>query len=166
MFEIDYRIVHSEYDDFIGQNGFLQIICNEHIYGEVYPVELEMVMDKVSLFDWFERLVRVIQYLNTEEYVALSDVESYNTWIEFYRKNKEVTISIVTAEKEKGSRDIEFNLKDPIEGEWSNQVISYSQLKDEIVKKTMEYIESIVASNTKEIDIDVIKDNLEKLRSR
>ena len=37
MFQLDYRIVHSEYDDFIGQNGFLQIKCNECKYGEIYP---------------------------------------------------------------------------------------------------------------------------------
>ena len=28
MFELYYRVVHSEYDDFVGQNGFFQIKCN------------------------------------------------------------------------------------------------------------------------------------------
>ena len=79
MFELNYRIVHSEYDDFIGQNGFFQIKCNECIYGEIYPKELETIMDKVSLYDWFERLARVIKYLMTKDYVAISDVESYIT---------------------------------------------------------------------------------------
>ena len=92
MFELNYRIVHSEYDDFIGQNGFFQIRCNECIYGEIYPKELETIMDKVSLYDWFERLARVIKYLMTKDYVALSDVESYNTWIEFRKKNEEVIV--------------------------------------------------------------------------
>ena len=27
MFELYYRVVHSEYDDFVGQNGFFQIKC-------------------------------------------------------------------------------------------------------------------------------------------
>lgn len=36
MFKLDYRIVHSEYDDYIGQNGFLQIKCNGCMYGEMY----------------------------------------------------------------------------------------------------------------------------------
>ena len=49
MFELYYRVVHSEYDDFVGQNGFFQIKCNECKYGEIYPKELETVMDKVSL---------------------------------------------------------------------------------------------------------------------
>ena len=90
MFELYYRVVHSEYDDFVGQNGFFQIKCNECKYGEIYPKELETVMDKVSLYDWFERLARVIKYLSLKDYVALSDVESYNTWIEFRKTNEEV----------------------------------------------------------------------------
>ena len=35
MFELYYRVVHSEYDDFVGQNGFFQIKCNECKYGEM-----------------------------------------------------------------------------------------------------------------------------------
>ena len=41
MIELDYRIIHGEYDDFIGQNGFFQIKCNGYSYGEIYPKELE-----------------------------------------------------------------------------------------------------------------------------
>ncbi len=168
MFKLDYRIVHSEYDDFIGQNGFLQIKCNDCKYGEIYPKELETIMDKVSLYDWFERLVRVLKNLMTKDYVALSDVESYNTWIEFFRKNEEeVEISIVKAEKEQGSRDIEFLLKEPIEGEWAHQIISYNQLKAEIIKNVGQYIDFIVTCNTENLnimDINKIKENLEILQ--
>lgn len=165
MFKLDYRIVHSEYDDYIGQNGFLQIRCNGCTYGEMYPEELEMVMDKVSLHDWFDRLVRVLKNLMTKDYVALSDVESYNTWIEFKRKNEEVIISIIKAEKEQCSRDIEFNLREPIAGRWVDQVISYSQLKTEIIEKAREYIEFIVASNTENMEIIKIKENLVTLQN-
>lgn len=45
---------------------------------------------------------------------------SYNTWIEFHRKSEKVVISIVKAEKEQGSRDIEFNLRETIAGEWAD----------------------------------------------
>ena len=79
MFELVYRIVHSDYDEFVGQNGFFQIKCNDYNYGEMYPKELEEVMDKVPLCDWFERLIRVIKNLIKKEYVVLSDAESYNT---------------------------------------------------------------------------------------
>ena len=160
MFELYYRVVHSEYDDFVGQNGFFQIKCNECKYGEIYPKELETVMDKVSLYDWFERLARVIKYLSLKDYVALSDVESYNTWIEFRKTNEEVMESIVKAEKEEGSHDIEFNLKEPIAGEWEKQVIRYSQLKTEIIEKLGEYVEFITISNTEHPEIEKIDELL------
>ena len=160
MFELHYRVVYSEYDDFVWQNGFFQIKCNECKYGEIYTKELETVMDKVSLYDWFERLARVIKYLMTKDYVALSDVESYNTWIEFRKKNEEVIVSIVKAEKEEGSHDIEFNLKEPIAGEWEKQVIHYSQLKTEIIEKLGEYVEFITISNTEHPEIEKIDELL------
>lgn len=47
----------------------------------------------------------------TKDYVALSDVESYNTWIVFKKRNEEVAISIVKAKKKQGSPDIEFFLR-------------------------------------------------------
>ena len=93
-FKLEYRIVLCD-DDFNGQNGFFQIKCNNYNYGEIYPKELETVMDKVSLFDWFERLIRVVKYLMTEDYVVLSDVESYNVWIEFQKKDEKIIISVV-----------------------------------------------------------------------
>lgn len=151
MFKIEYRIVHSENDDFLGQNGFLQIKCNENKYGEIYPKELEMVMDKVSLFEWFERMVRVMYYLMTKEYVALSDVESFNTWIEFKKMEAEVVVSIVKAEKKQGSHDIEFSLDDPVEGKWGKQVVSYNQLKAEIIEKTREYARCISDSKAEQL---------------
>lgn len=49
MFELDYRVVLNEYDDFVGQHGFFQIKCNDYIYGEMYPRAIEEFMDKVSL---------------------------------------------------------------------------------------------------------------------
>ncbi len=164
MFTLDYRIVQSEYDDFVGENGFLQIQCNECKYGEMYPEELETIMDKVSLCDWFDRLVRVVKNLMTKDYVVLSDAESYNTWIEFLKKNEEVVISIVKAKKEQGSRDIEFYLRESIVGEWADQVISFSQLKTEIIEKAREYIEIITLSNKENLEIIKIKENLDALQ--
>ena len=157
MFELDYRIVHSEYDDFEGQHGFFQIKCNGYIYGEMYPKEIEEVMDKVSLYDWFERLAKVIKNLMTKNYVALSDVESYNTWIVFQKRNEEVIISIVKAKKEQGSQDIEFVLREPEAGEWTNQEINFNELKKEVIEKGMEYIKNIVAFNTENVLFDKIE---------
>lgn len=92
--------------------------------------------------------------------LLLSDVESYNTWIEFRKTNEEVMVSIVKAEKEEGSHDIEFNLKEPIAGEWEKQVIRYSQLKTEIIEKLGEYVEFITISNTEHPEIEKIDELL------
>lgn len=162
MFKLEYRIVLSDDDDFEGQNGFLQIKCNDYNYGEMYPKELETVMDKVSLIDWFERLIKVVKYLMTEDYVVLSDVESYNVWIEFQKNSEEITISVVKAEKEQGTQDIEFILREPVEREWTVSQISYNQLKMEVVNKASEYIAYIVASN-KSSAIDKLKEELEEI---
>ena len=162
MFKLEYRIVLSDDDDFEGQNGFLQIKCNDYKYGEMYPKELETVMDKVSLFDWFERLIKVVKYLMTEDYVVLSDVESYNIRIEFQKSSEEVMISVVKAKKELGTQDIEFILGEPVEREWTVSQISYNQLKMEVVNKASEYIAYVVANN-KSSSIDKIKEELEEI---
>lgn len=161
MFKINYRIVHSRYDDFIGQHGFFQIICNGNKYGEMYSEEIEAIMDKVSLYDWFERLARVINILNIKEYVVLSDVESYNTWIEFLKKNEEVLVSIVKAKKDQGSHDIEFILKAPQVGEWGNQVVSFKQFRKEVLEKGTEYIGKIFEDNPPNI---LINDLVQKFK--
>lgn len=163
MFELDYRIVHSEYDDFVGQHGFFQIKCNNYIYGEMYPKEIEEIMDKVSIYDWFERLAKVIKNLMTKDYVALSDVESYNTWIVFQKRNEEVIISIVKAKKEQGSHDIEFFLRNPEDGEWMNQTIGFEQLKHEVIEKGREYIKNILLTNRENILVDKIKQAFDEI---
>lgn len=50
-------------DDCIGQNGFFQIKCNGFIYGEIYGSELEEIVDKEPLYDWFERMLRTVKEL-------------------------------------------------------------------------------------------------------
>lgn len=163
MFELNYRIVHSEYDDFNGQHGFFQIRCNGYIYGEMYPKEIEEVMDKVSLYDWFERLAKVIKNLMIKDYVALSDVESYNTWIVFEKRNEEAIISIMKAQKEQGSHDVEFVLREPEAGEWTNQTINFEQLKQEIVEKGREYVKNILSTNMENVLVDKIKQEFDEI---
>ncbi len=151
MFEIIYKIVLREYDDFAGQNGFLQIKFNDCYYGEMFPEGLYDIMDNVCLYNWLERFVRVYKHLQTNDYVVLSDVDSFNTWIEFRRKDNEVIVSIVNAEKKDGSKDIELDLVNLVAGRWINQVISYDEFQNEIYIKVGEYIKYITENN-KEYD--------------
>lgn len=165
MFELNYRIINSEYDDFIGQNGFFQLNCNGFLYGEMYPKDLEDIMDKVSIFDWFERLIRIVESLMTKEYVALSDVESYNIWIEFNKKGEDVEISIVEAEKPDGSKDLEYKLKNVIYADWMNQKVKFYQFKEEILKKAEIYIENVI-NNNKESPLFIgLKRKIENLKN-
>lgn len=163
MFEINYRLVYSAHDDFAGQNGFFQIKCNGHNYGEMYPREIEGDMDKVSLYEWFERLVKVIKNLKTKEYIALSDVESYNTWIEFRRRKEDVIISIVKAKKELGSNDIEYVLRNVEAGAWTNQVVSFKQLTKEVIEKGTEYVKYIASFNIENASIRKLKQEFQEI---
>lgn len=160
MFKIEYKMVYSEFDDFKGQNGFLQIVCNEYKYGQIYPEQMKEIMDMdiVSLVDWFERLVRVIKHLKDKNYVVLSDIESYNTWIEFFKEDENVFISVVESEKKDGTHDIEFELNKPFFRIWERQAISYSELKTEIISKTKEYLESNIFSNIDNHEIKKLKE--------
>jgi len=163
MFELNYKIVCSDYDDFAGQNGFLKIKFNNFHYGEIYPEELSEVMDKVSLYDWIERLIRVLNSLKTHDYVALSDVESYNKWIEFRRNDKNVLVSIVNAEKKDGAKDIELDLQNPSAGEWTNQQISYEEFKNELSTRGREYIKYITENNPKDVIFEKLQEEYESI---
>ena len=140
MFQINYRIVYNDWDDFPGQNGFFQIQCNDCKYGEIYAKEIESVMAQDDLYWWFERLTQVARHLLTKEYVVLSDVESYNLWIEFRKNKDDLIISLINANKGNGSQAIEFELDGIEQGRWGNQHVSFLQFKREVVEKTTLYL--------------------------
>ena len=54
---------------------------------------------------------------------------------------------IIEAKKEQGSQDIEFHLVEAKPSDWTNQVVDFYQLKEEISRKGKEYIESVIAFN-------------------
>ena len=157
MFEIFYEIVCDEVDDFVGQNGFLQIRCNEFQYGEIYPKEIADIMDRDALFDWMERLIRVLIYLKTYNYVVLSDVESYNTWLEFKRDNDDLIVSVIEAEKNIGSKDIEFSVSNRKNGEWYGQRIHFNEFERELNIKVGNYIKYIKENNAINNDIESLQ---------
>lgn len=149
MFQFNYRIVKSESDDFIGQNGFFQIKCNGFIYGEIYGSELEEIMDKEPLYDWFERMLRAVKELEVRHRVFLSDTESYNTWIEFCKENGFITVRLVTTENKEGLMDMEFHLKNARSWALEVQEANFQQFKDEMIKKGTAYWDCLVRLNHK-----------------
>lgn len=153
MIEIVFKVIDDNDDEIKGNDGFFKINCNGNSYGEVYPTELEDVMDKVSVYDWFERLLRVAGALQKYNYVVLSDTESNNRWIEFIGDtNNIVTISIIKSNKVSGTQDIEYtDFEDKEYVEWWNQKVSYISLCKEIIDKAHEYIEILLKENNNSI---------------
>ncbi len=163
MFGIEYKIVNHDYDDFVGQSGFFKIIVNDCAYGEIYPDNLLDVMRSDYIFDWIERLIKALILLENKNYVAVSDVESYNTWIEFQRKEDDINISVVKSDKWDGSKDIELSLKNPMPGEWINQRVKYSDFKKEVYLKVGDYIKYLINHNGKEEHIESLKKQYESI---
>ncbi len=143
MFQINYRIVYNDWDDFPGQNGFFQIQCNDCKYGEIYAEEIESFISKADLNWWFERLTQVARHLLTKEQVALHDMESYDLWIEFRRNKDDLSIDLIKAMPPNGTRGIEFELDGIEHGEWGNQHVSFLQFKGEVIEKTTLYLNEI-----------------------
>lgn len=133
------------------QEGFFQIICNEYSYGEYYSDELENIMDTVSVFDWFERMIRVVVDLEKYNYIKLSDTESFNKWIEFVRdKDNRVTVGVIKSEKVIGSTDIEYDDTYKEYAEWSGQRFSFNEIKYEVKEKAQLYCKVLNGVNEKE----------------
>ncbi len=167
MFELNYQIVLYDYDDFIGQNGFFRVKCNDFVYEEIYPegAERYICQDSDALYDWMERFVRVCICLMTKEYVVLSNIESYNTWIEFKKRGDKLSISLIEAKKEEGTHDIEFHLDDRRPGEWTNQIIDFQQFKGEIIQKGKAYLKTTLRYEPENACLNKLKDEIEELEA-
>lgn len=161
MFELLYKVVKSKDDDFIGENGFFKLKVNDYIYGEIYSDELDDVMEKESIYDWMERLCRVIKELKINKKVYLSDVESYNTWLEFEIVDDSILINEVKSLKEKGSKDLEYHLENFIKKEWNNPKVKYKEFRSEITAKLNDYRKYIIKNNTNN---SMVKELAEKLK--
>lgn len=161
MFELLYKVVKSKDDDFIGENGFFKLIVNEYNYGEIYSDELDDIMEKDSIYDWMERLCRVIKELDVNKKVYLSDVESYNTWLEFEIVDESILINEVKSLKEKGSKDLEYHLENFIKKEWNNPKVKYKEFRSEITAKLNDYRNYIIKNNTNN---SMVKELAEKLK--
>lgn len=169
MFEINYRIIPHEWDEFKGQEGYIQFCVNGYIYGDMYSKDLDGVMDTEDLNAWFDRICRALYYLEIKNYVVLSDIESNNVWIEFKRMNDDVIISILDNEKMSGVKDVELVMKNPTihSRYWGNQIVPYDELKRQVISTVKGYIEFLNMNNQYDLMFrDLINDYnklLEKL---
>lgn len=149
MFEIKYRLSEKQYETLHGDKGYYQMFFNENSYGEMYPEEIEEIMGTAYLYDWLKDMVQVATELHSKKYVALSNIESYNEWIEFERVNKNLYIRIVTADKPNGIGIIVYDLinRESKDSNGYNSHISFVEFKKEIITKCSSYIQNISEKN-------------------
>lgn len=142
MVKIEYSIINDDCDrESYGKEGFFRIYFNKSFYGEFYPEELQSVMFTDSVFDWFERILKVVIELKTRDYVILSDIESFDRWIEFDKRHKNVVVvGIIRLEKKTGMSDIEHE-NNPLKKyvDWNEEFITYEELNREVCDKARLY---------------------------
>lgn len=165
MFEIKFRIIEDEallkeWDaitfDLEGDlEGFFALKINNKSYGYYHDNVLkdgEVGFELIT--QWFENLINVSIMLKNSNYVALSDIESYNTWIEFKLINKDnLLISIIENDKKDGFNAIvTTKFKEYSYSEWRNASITLEEFEEEVISKTESYINCIININPKLIE--------------
>ena len=157
MFKINIKIINNEYDDFAGESGFIQIKCNDKLYGEIWSEELADIMSQEYIFDWLNRLKQGLEILKRRDYVLIADIESYNTWIELKRNRDSLIFSIVKGETPDGSTDIEFHADNIVPGAWTDQKILFEEFETEVNNTIADYMHYIETHNTNKNLIKKIK---------
>ncbi|MBQ6462111.1 MAG: hypothetical protein IJJ59_02165 [Pseudobutyrivibrio sp.] len=168
MFEIEYRIICNEDDDYNGQNGYLKLSFNDKTYGDMYAEELDGIMEQEHLSFWFHELCLVVIYLEKHEYVVLNDVDSNNIWIEFKRKNDDLIVSIINNEDKDGRKFIEFKIDNPKihKAFWGNEHISYTEFKEKIILASREYINYLNLYNSSNEVIKKLEHDMDLIDSK
>lgn len=149
MFKIEYRIVISEFeDDISGQDGFIKFSNNNCKYGDIYPKEIEQYMGVESIYHWLIYFMQAIIELKNNNYILISDIESYNTWIEIEQKDDTIYTSIIHADKPVGTTALEFapvpNIKYT---DWKREETSFMQFKTEVIENVEKYFNEIYNLN-------------------
>ncbi|MCK4259208.1 MAG: hypothetical protein KAX49_09525 [Halanaerobiales bacterium] len=162
MFEIKYRIIEnigmlkewdaSTFDEEGDVEGFFQLNFNGNYYGYYHNRELKNGETGFDLIThWFEMLIKVYLVLKTSKYVVLSDIESFNTWLEFkLRSKKDLEVSIIEYDKKDEVDAIVTSQFDKYTfSDWKNISISVKDFKEEIFKQSNLYVEELNNINPK-----------------
>ena len=99
MFAISYRIINYTNELPIGADGYIRFDCGKYHYGEIFPPELDLVMDISSIYGWIQALIKAAELINEEiPYILIRDIESYNTYLQFRFQGNQTAIGIVRAD--------------------------------------------------------------------
>jgi len=149
MFNIEYRISTKADGQFIGEMGYYKMICNLNYYGDIFPEDLEDIMGTEYLYDFMRDIVIILKELHDKYYVALSNIESYNLWVEFEKKQNDISISLTHADKPDGAKKIEFEIFNRKENEtlWRNEKVDFNDFKEQIIASAKEYVKEVKSNN-------------------
>ncbi|MDP4176788.1 MAG: hypothetical protein Q8900_00420 [Bacillota bacterium] len=174
MFEILYRIIddindikNMKADEFDRNDidGFFQLRFNDSSYGQyndITPVD-ENGYSFEYITKWFENIINAALLLDKNEYVAINDTESFNTWIEIKKVKNDIIVGIIQAEKdgEKQIRTIPFeNVK---YSEWKEECINLDKFRNEVISKLLMYIDELIRINSNLINskrLNKLKNNV------
>ena len=174
MFEINYRIIIDcdlwasfnleQIEQEGGIEGFFQLVFDTEEYGYYHSRELapgEEGFDIIST--WFDNLLEVCLLLESTEYIALNDIETYNTWIEFIPKEDQLCVSLM----ESDSRTNEFILLQPLDNsrypDFKNITISRETFKCKVIQGTKDFIEELAGINKRFLQSERVLSLLELL---
>jgi len=161
MFEILFRITdkteylkalnEKSFDNGGDIEGFFAINANGNYYGHYHNNLLgEDESGWYLISEWLIDLAVAYQELCKSGYVAINDIESFNTWIEFKKEEENlILVSIIKANKEVGTTEIRLcPFPDFDYGEWKLIPIKKSEYYDELVNKISVYINEISEINS------------------
>lgn len=158
MIEIKYRIIIDEtywraltveqIDCEGGIEGFFQLNLQSESYGYCHQEPLrdgEEGFDLIST--WLDQLLEVCLLSHETKYVAIKDIESYNTWLQFVVDGEEWKVSVIQVD----GLMAESVLTSPVAGviypEWRDVAIKQNQFTAEVVRATNRFIVELAGIN-------------------
>lgn len=154
MFKFNIKIVcnSSDYNDVKSLDeesvyGLLQLKVNSKEYGlffdEINEPRENWFNDDLNY--WLESYLDVLIALSKGNYVAINDLESEKTWIEFKKNEDVVTISVVEVEDDLSQF---FVVTEPFNNfkysDWADEQVDFNEMVNEIKDKVSEFLKDVI----------------------
>jgi len=178
MFELLFRITDEQnylmllsecsFDQGGDISGFFDMNVNGYHHGHYHNYPLQPGEQGLeSITSWFILFIYAYHELNHSGYVAISDVESPISWIEFKKNDDMVAINLIRADKPDGTLELrtkpfeqcEYNLwyiqyiKDGIQHDElvdrRNESVNLKKFRKELIRKASQYLEELQEINPK-----------------
>lgn len=148
MFEINFKVFEAnESENLIGEYGYFNFTIDNESYGIIIDEEIDDF--SVSVYNWFTSFLKSLETLETENYVLINDIESFNAWIEMCRNKEVLSVSKVSGNKVgQGGWVRKEKLSDVDYKFWKDKKVLFTDFKTEILEKSEEYIAELVKLNS------------------